>query len=106
MIVIYRTDVNRGVEVEGETVYCVPSNNFFDKNIHLEQVCFVFARLVRERWVANRVLDVAHELHEAQIRQVKSDVEHQLAEHLHKIKEHEEKNERLHSDNIQMRNVT
>lgn len=36
VIVIYHTDVNRGVEVEGETVDCVPSNNFFDKNIHLE----------------------------------------------------------------------
>ena len=36
VIVIYHTDVNRGVEVEGETVHCVPSNNFFDKNIHLE----------------------------------------------------------------------
>lgn len=37
VIVIYHTDVGRGVEVEGKAVECVPSNNFFDKNIHLDK---------------------------------------------------------------------
>jgi hypothetical protein len=37
ILVIYHTDVGLGKEVEGKTVDCVPSNNFFDKNIHLEK---------------------------------------------------------------------
>lgn len=37
MIVIYHTDVGQGKEVEGKSVECVPSNDFFDKNIHLEK---------------------------------------------------------------------
>lgn len=37
IIVIYHTDVGQGKEIEGKTVDCVPSNNFFDKNIHLEK---------------------------------------------------------------------
>ena len=48
-------------------------------------------------------LDAAHEVHEAQIRQIKSDADQQLADYTQKIKEHSEKNERLRSDNIQMR---
>lgn len=37
VIVIYHTDVGRGQEDdEGETVECVPSNDFFDGNIHVE----------------------------------------------------------------------
>jgi len=36
VIVIYHTDVGQGKEVEGKAIECVPSNNFFDKNIHLE----------------------------------------------------------------------
>merc|ERR1712137_1293909 len=34
VIVIYHTDVME--DEEGESVECVPSNNFFDENIHLE----------------------------------------------------------------------
>lgn len=37
IIVIYHTDVGQGKEVDGETIECVPSNNFFDRNIHLEK---------------------------------------------------------------------
>eukprot|EP00934_Nitzschia_sp_Nitz4_P006733 Nitzschia sp. Nitz4//scaffold3_size479765//445132//447785//NITZ4_000188-RA/size479765-augustus-gene-1.588-mRNA-1//1//CDS//3329551022//6723//frame0 len=37
VIVIYHTDVGRGMEGEsGDTVECVPSNDFFDANIHVE----------------------------------------------------------------------
>ena len=36
MIVIYHTDAGREVDVEGEAIECIPSNNFFDNNIHLE----------------------------------------------------------------------
>ncbi|KAL3915209.1 MAG: hypothetical protein SGILL_005755, partial [Bacillariaceae sp.] len=39
VIVIYHTDVGRGQEAEegsGELVECVPSNDFFDGNIHVE----------------------------------------------------------------------
>uniref|UniRef100_A0A6T6HVF1 ABC transporter domain-containing protein n=1 Tax=Craspedostauros australis TaxID=1486917 RepID=A0A6T6HVF1_9STRA len=37
MIVIYHTDVGQEQETEqGELVECVPSNNFFDGNIHVE----------------------------------------------------------------------
>jgi len=37
IIVIYHTDVGQGKEVEGKSVECVPANDFFDKNIHLEK---------------------------------------------------------------------
>jgi len=37
MIVIYHTDVGLGKEAEGGAVECVPSNDFFDKNLHLEK---------------------------------------------------------------------
>ena len=38
IIVIYHTDVGLGKEVEGgKTIDCVPSNGFFDKNIHLDK---------------------------------------------------------------------
>lgn len=37
VLVIYHTDVGQGKEVAGKTVDCVPSNNFFEKNIHLEK---------------------------------------------------------------------
>lgn len=37
IIVIYHTDVGQGKDVNGNSVECVPSNNFFDKNIHLER---------------------------------------------------------------------
>ena len=37
IIVIYHTDVGQGKEVEGKIVDCVRSNDFFDKNIHLEK---------------------------------------------------------------------
>jgi energy-coupling factor transporter ATP-binding protein EcfA2 len=37
IIVIYHTDVGQGKEVEGMRVDCVPSNEFFNKNIHLEK---------------------------------------------------------------------
>jgi hypothetical protein len=36
IIVIYHTDVGQGKQVDGKAVECVPSNDFFDKNIHLE----------------------------------------------------------------------
>eukprot|EP00532_Pseudo-nitzschia_australis_P009780 CAMPEP_0168242294 /NCGR_PEP_ID=MMETSP0140_2-20121125/23326_1 /TAXON_ID=44445 /ORGANISM="Pseudo-nitzschia australis, Strain 10249 10 AB" /LENGTH=730 /DNA_ID=CAMNT_0008177351 /DNA_START=627 /DNA_END=2821 /DNA_ORIENTATION=- len=37
VVVIYHTDVGRGQEKEGgELVECVPSNDFFDSNIHVE----------------------------------------------------------------------
>jgi ABC-type phosphate/phosphonate transport system ATPase subunit len=36
VIVIYHTDVGRGKEEGGEIVGCVPSNDFFDANIHVE----------------------------------------------------------------------
>jgi ABC-type Mn2+/Zn2+ transport system ATPase subunit len=36
VIVIYHTDVGREVDVDGKSVDCVPSNDFFDSNIHLE----------------------------------------------------------------------
>jgi ABC-type Mn2+/Zn2+ transport system ATPase subunit len=35
IIVIYHTDVDK--QVEGKQVNCVPSSDFFDKNIHLEK---------------------------------------------------------------------
>lgn len=37
IIVIYHTDVGQGKDVEGKWVDCVPSNDFFQKNIHLER---------------------------------------------------------------------
>jgi energy-coupling factor transporter ATP-binding protein EcfA2 len=37
VIVIYHTDVGQGKEVEGKRVDCVPSNEFFTMNIHLEK---------------------------------------------------------------------
>jgi ABC-type dipeptide/oligopeptide/nickel transport system ATPase subunit len=37
IIVIYHTDVGQEKEVEGKTVECIPSVDFFDKNIHLDQ---------------------------------------------------------------------
>ena len=37
IIVIYHTDVGQGKEVNGTVVDCVPSNDFFDKNIHLDK---------------------------------------------------------------------
>jgi energy-coupling factor transporter ATP-binding protein EcfA2 len=37
IIVIYHTDVGQGKEIEGKLVDCVRSNEFFDKNIHLEK---------------------------------------------------------------------
>lgn len=37
LIVIYHTDVGIGKEVDGGAVECVPSNDFFDKNLHLEK---------------------------------------------------------------------
>ena len=37
ILVIYHTDVGLGKEVKGKTIDCVPSNNFFDKNVHLEK---------------------------------------------------------------------
>lgn len=37
IIVIYHTDVGQGKEVDGEWVDCVPSNEFFDSNIHLDK---------------------------------------------------------------------
>ena len=37
IIVIYHTDVGQGKEIEGKIVDCVRSNEFFDKNIHLEK---------------------------------------------------------------------
>lgn len=37
IIVIYHTDVGQGKDVEGTWVDCVPSNDFFDNNIHLEK---------------------------------------------------------------------
>jgi len=37
IIVIYHTDVGQGKEVDGKLVECVPSNDFFNKNIHLEK---------------------------------------------------------------------
>lgn len=39
IIVIYHTDVAAGRtnETEGRVIECVPSNDFFDKNIHLEK---------------------------------------------------------------------
>lgn len=37
IIVIYHTDVGQGKEIEGKLVDCVRSNDFFDKNIHLEK---------------------------------------------------------------------
>ena len=36
VIVIYHTDVGTEKEKGGETIGCVPSNNFFDGNIHVE----------------------------------------------------------------------
>jgi len=36
VIVIYHTDVGRGTDVDGKAVECIPSNDFFDKNIHLD----------------------------------------------------------------------
>lgn len=36
VIVIYHTDVGQERKLEGKAVECVPSNDFFDKNIHLE----------------------------------------------------------------------
>lgn len=36
IIVIYHTDVGQGKTHEGKRVDCVPSNKFFDRNIHLE----------------------------------------------------------------------
>lgn len=35
VIVIYHTDVGREVDIEGRSVDCVPSTDFFDQNIHL-----------------------------------------------------------------------
>ncbi|GKY96158.1 hypothetical protein MPSEU_000575800 [Mayamaea pseudoterrestris] len=37
VIVIYHTDVGVDKQVEGKTVECIPSNDFFDRNIHLEK---------------------------------------------------------------------
>lgn len=37
IIVIYHTDVGQGKDVEGKRVDCVPSNNFFGRNIHLDR---------------------------------------------------------------------
>jgi ABC-type polar amino acid transport system ATPase subunit len=37
VIVIYHTDVGVDKQVEGKTVECIPSNDFFDKNIHLDK---------------------------------------------------------------------
>lgn len=37
IIVIYHTDVGQGKEIEGKLIDCVRSNEFFDKNIHLEK---------------------------------------------------------------------
>jgi ABC-type Mn2+/Zn2+ transport system ATPase subunit len=37
VIVIYHTDVGQGKEIEGKRVDCVPSNEFFTMNIHLEK---------------------------------------------------------------------
>jgi energy-coupling factor transporter ATP-binding protein EcfA2 len=37
VIVIYHTDVGQGKEVEGKRVDCVPSNEFFTMNIHLDK---------------------------------------------------------------------
>lgn len=37
VIVIYHTDVGQGKDIEGKMVDCIPSNNFFDRNIHLER---------------------------------------------------------------------
>jgi ABC-type phosphate/phosphonate transport system ATPase subunit len=36
VVVIYHTDVGREKEKGGEIVECVPSNDFFDGNIHVE----------------------------------------------------------------------
>jgi ABC-type transport system involved in cytochrome c biogenesis ATPase subunit len=35
ILVIYHTDVGQGKEINGKKVDCVPSNDFFNKNIHL-----------------------------------------------------------------------
>jgi hypothetical protein len=37
IIVIYHTDVGQGKEIDGQIIDCVPSNNFFNRNIHLEK---------------------------------------------------------------------
>jgi ABC-type dipeptide/oligopeptide/nickel transport system ATPase subunit len=37
VLVIYHTDVGREVGEAGNSVECVPSNNFFDYNIHLDK---------------------------------------------------------------------
>ena len=37
IIVIYHTDVGQGKDVNGTIVDCVPSNDFFGKNIHLDK---------------------------------------------------------------------
>ena len=37
VIVIYHTDVGVDKQVEGKAVECIPSNDFFDKNIHIDR---------------------------------------------------------------------
>lgn len=36
IIVIYHTDVGQGKDIDGSQTECVPSNDFFDYNLHLE----------------------------------------------------------------------
>ena len=36
VIVIYHTDVGVDKQIEDKTIECIPSNDFFDRNIHLE----------------------------------------------------------------------
>jgi len=42
IIVIYHADIGHGKEEKGETIECVPSSNFFDHNIHLEDQIISF----------------------------------------------------------------